>query len=118
MQKNQYLSLKALINEYEKTHLNPTNKRIHMICVPVIVTATLGLLWGMSAVLWGPSMTGMNLYWFALLNLGTIGALLAGAYYLKLNRTLFAFMFVYGAGSLLLLYALHGVTGAWGVLLI
>jgi uncharacterized membrane protein YGL010W len=34
-----------LLTEYAKSHRNPTNKRIHYVCVPLIAWATIGLLW-------------------------------------------------------------------------
>jgi len=34
-----------LLDEYAKSHKNPTNKRIHYLCVPLIFWATIGLLW-------------------------------------------------------------------------
>lgn len=115
---NSHFSLDYLLTEYEKTHLNPTNRNIHMVCVPAIVTVTLGLFWGLSALLWGPSVTGISLPWFAIANLATIGAILAGIYYLRLSTLLFAVMLGYGLASLALLYVLHMYIGAWGVLLI
>ncbi len=34
-----------LLGEYSESHRNPVNKRIHWICVPLILFSTLGLLW-------------------------------------------------------------------------
>jgi uncharacterized membrane protein YGL010W len=34
-----------LLGEYSESHRNPTNKRIHWVCVPLIQFSTLGLLW-------------------------------------------------------------------------
>lgn len=115
MSNNRHLSLSYLINEYEKTHMNPTNRKIHMICVPAIVFATLGLFWGISGLLWGPATTSISLPVFALLNAGTMGALLAGAYYARLNRQLFFIMTVYGLVSLAVTYGIHTHLGAWTV---
>ena len=33
--------------EYGKSHVNPTNKLIHWICVPAIVISVIGLLWSL-----------------------------------------------------------------------
>ncbi len=34
-----------MLGEYSESHRNPTNKRIHWVCVPLIQFSTLGLLW-------------------------------------------------------------------------
>ena len=34
-----------LLGEYSESHRNPTNKKIHWVCVPLILCSTLGLLW-------------------------------------------------------------------------
>ncbi|QDV68609.1 hypothetical protein Poly24_23190 [Rosistilla carotiformis] len=34
---------------YEVCHRNPTNERIHWICVPLIAVSFLGMLWGLPA---------------------------------------------------------------------
>lgn len=34
-----------LLDEYQQSHLNPINKRIHLICVPLILFSILGLLY-------------------------------------------------------------------------
>ncbi|MGK0499061.1 MAG: YGL010W-like membrane protein [Oceanicoccus sp.] len=41
----QQRSLQQWLSEYSETHQNPINKRIHFVCVPVILFCTLGLLW-------------------------------------------------------------------------
>ncbi len=33
--------------EYGESHINPTNKPIHWICVPAIVVSVIGLLWSL-----------------------------------------------------------------------
>lgn len=33
--------------EYGESHINPTNKLIHWICVPAIVVSVIGLLWSL-----------------------------------------------------------------------
>lgn len=38
-------SLDQWLDEYSAAHQNPTNKRIHYWCVPVIVVCTVALLW-------------------------------------------------------------------------
>ena len=34
-----------LLGQYSESHLNHTNERIHMVCVPLIVFSLMGLLW-------------------------------------------------------------------------
>jgi len=38
-------SLETWLTEYGDSHKNPTNKLMHVICVPAIALALLGLLW-------------------------------------------------------------------------
>jgi uncharacterized membrane protein YGL010W len=71
------------LDEYSLSHLNPVNKSLHWICIPPIVLSLIGML---RAVPVGND----------LINLASIGALLALAYYLALSWTL-------GLGSALLL---------------
>jgi len=60
------------LDEYSLSHLNPLNKTLHWICIPPIVLSLLGLL---RAVPVGNDM----------LNIASIAALLALAYYLALS---------------------------------
>lgn len=39
--------LDGLLAEYAADHQNPVNRRLHTICVPVIVISLVGLLWSM-----------------------------------------------------------------------
>jgi uncharacterized membrane protein YGL010W len=36
---------RQFLDEYRRTHNNPTNALIHTICVPIILLASFGLLW-------------------------------------------------------------------------
>ena len=38
-------SLNQWLTEYSKDHQNPTNKKIHHFCVPLIMFSLLGILW-------------------------------------------------------------------------
>lgn len=38
-----------LLNEYGESHVNPTNKMIHWICVPIIVFSIIGLMMSVPA---------------------------------------------------------------------
>lgn len=40
-------ALASFLQEYKSSHLNPVNKRIHMVCVPFIEWSLLGVLWCM-----------------------------------------------------------------------
>jgi uncharacterized membrane protein YGL010W len=89
---------------YGESHQNPVNKLIHWFCVPVIVFATLGLLWavpipGLGGVL------GEDLAPFANLGALTMFAVLFG-FYIRLSMTSSVFMLAY---TLLCL---------WGIMLI
>ncbi|MBK2126054.1 DUF962 domain-containing protein [Fangia hongkongensis] len=45
--------LQSWLDEYAQSHQNQTNKKIHYICVPVIMFSLLGILWSISAWLLG-----------------------------------------------------------------
>ena len=38
-------SERQFLDEYAVSHQNPTNLKVHLVCVPLIFMATLGLLW-------------------------------------------------------------------------
>ncbi|MDN4055263.1 DUF962 domain-containing protein [Massilia sp. YIM B02763] len=38
-------TIDVLLERYADSHRNPTNERIHFVCVPVIVFTLLGILW-------------------------------------------------------------------------
>ena len=66
---------------YSRDHQHPTNQLIHMICVPVIVFSTLGLLWCLQIGRW----LGLPLEVAEYVNVATVGGLLAFGFYLKLS---------------------------------
>ncbi|MBV7408794.1 DUF962 domain-containing protein [Maritimibacter sp. DP1N21-5] len=47
----------ALLIEYGESHQNPTNKRVHWICVPVIFWCVVALIYAI------PPVAGVNLLW-------------------------------------------------------
>lgn len=103
-------TLEEFLNEYAKTHMNPVNSAIHMICVPIIVVFTLGLAWGLTDLIYGTALAGKTIGGidaFLLLNGGTLGALFMLQFYARLNIKLLAFMAVFIAFSLWVLYSLH-----------
>ncbi|HUY84092.1 MAG TPA: DUF962 domain-containing protein [Steroidobacteraceae bacterium] len=66
------------LTEYGESHRHPTNKRLHWICVPVIVWCVIALLWSVP--------TGGR--WHAFLNFGVLAAAAALAYYALLSAPL------------------------------
>jgi len=64
----------ALLLEYGESHQNQTNKRVHWICVPVIFTSVMALIYELPPVL------GVNWLW--------IVTLLVMAYYVYLSPRL------------------------------
>ena len=70
--------LPALLAEYGESHQNPTNKRVHWVCVPLIMFSLLGLLW---AVPLPAAVTQLGPW----LNLATLVMVLAVGYYLRLS---------------------------------
>lgn len=47
----------ALLSEYGESHQNPTNKKVHWICVPVIFVCVMALIYAI------PPVAGVNLLW-------------------------------------------------------
>ena len=39
--------VQAWLDEYGESHLNPVNKTLHWICVPLIVLSLIGMLWSL-----------------------------------------------------------------------
>ncbi|MCU0328639.1 MAG: DUF962 domain-containing protein [Chitinophagales bacterium] len=97
---------------YAETHTNPTNKKIHYVCVPLILLATYWILYSVSHVFNFPSWLNMAnivyffalIYWFLLHEkLGMI-FLTLGIGIMILSKIL-----VYNLGANLLLYIGLGV---------
>ncbi len=40
-------SLQDWLDEYSRYHVNPVNKKIHWVCVPIIMMTLLGMLWSL-----------------------------------------------------------------------
>lgn len=72
---------RQFLDEYSKTHRNPTNVRVHTICVPVIFFASFGLLWSVPIGLWA-GLAGPSAQW---INGATIGMLPILAFYFRLS---------------------------------
>ena len=72
-----------LLGEYGTSHENPVNKRLHWICVPLIVLTVFGLLWSLPV----PELFSSIASW---LNWATVLAGAALLYYLALSPALAA----------------------------
>jgi uncharacterized membrane protein YGL010W len=83
-----------LLTEYGESHQNPTNKKIHWVCVPLIAFSVLGLLWSIPHGYFAGVLPGV-LEPYA--NWATIVAVLATLYYLRLSFSLFAGMALFSA---------------------
>ena len=42
-------SMDDWLNAYGESHQNPTNKKVHFVCVPVIFFTIIGFLWAIPA---------------------------------------------------------------------
>ena len=71
------------LNEYGESHQNLTNKRIHWLCVPLIMVSVVGLLWDSTQDFL--PLTPMGEYF----NGATILLFLALLYYIRLSIPLF-----------------------------
>lgn len=96
------------LDAYKKDHQHPTNQLIHMICVPVIVFSTLGLLWCLQIGQW----LGLPAEIASYVNAATLGGLIAGGFYLKMSIRSAVVMTGWFALSVLGITALGGA-GWW-----
>lgn len=69
------------LGEYGASHANPTNKRLHWVCVPPIVLAVMGLLWSTPVP---AAFAGISPW----LNWATLAAAAALIYYFALSPSL------------------------------
>jgi uncharacterized membrane protein YGL010W len=95
-------SMKYLMTEYHKSHLNRTNQLIHYVCVPLI-------FWSISAALWVVKIPFM-------MNLAVISLALLMLYYLIKSFKVFATMLVFSAACLWLNFWLESL--GWPLLII
>ena len=94
-----------LLDEYGASHVHPTNKRIHWVCVPVIVWTVVALLWVL------PFPAAMTLGAMPL-NWAVIGLALAQIYYFRLSVRLGLGILLFNL-LLLWLTAVIEVTSPW-----
>jgi uncharacterized membrane protein YGL010W len=89
-------TLQSWLDEYSVSHRNPINKRIHWVCVPLIMLSALGMLW----VLPRPAFfAGVSPY----LNWATLLILASLIYYTLLSVRLAAGMLLVSAVMCLVL---------------
>jgi len=68
--------------EYAVSHQNPTNQVVHMICVPLIFVATLGLLWLIPLGQFVPGLAPALAPW---VNVASVGAIPVILFYARLS---------------------------------
>lgn len=68
--------------EYAKSHQNRTNQIVHMICVPAIFLATLGLFWLVPIGRYLPGISADLAPW---INLATVGVVPVMLFYARLS---------------------------------
>ena len=81
------------LNEYARYHVNPMNKKIHWVCVPVIMMTLLGLLWSLPV----PKALGGH---SVVVNWSSILVLVSIVFYLRLSLSLAIGMGLITAGML------------------
>ena len=92
-------SIQNWLDDYSVSHRNPVNKRIHWICVPLIMLSALGFLWGI------PRPTAFAAYGIYA-NWATLFILASLIYYALLSPRLAAGMLLVSAIMCLLLQGL------------
>lgn len=80
-------SLEIWLNEYGESHQNPTNKKVHFLCVPLIYFTIMALLYSLP-------FSFANLGWLEI-NIATIVAVLVVVYYIALSPVLAFGMFLF-----------------------
>ena len=71
-------SIQTWLDEYGESHRNPVNKRVHWVCVPLIVLSLIGLLWSIPVPAAWAAMS-------PLMNWGVLFIVLALIYYYLLS---------------------------------
>ena len=79
-------SLDQWLIEYSKDHQNPTNKKIHHICVPLIMFSLLGILWSIPTPFFFETIPNLN--W------ATLFALSGLLFYISLSKKVALFMLI------------------------
>ena len=84
------------LNQYSLCHQNPLNKKIHYLCVPLIVLSILGLLWSIPM----PQLIASLGTWF---NAATLVIILVSLYYIRLSPRLAIGMGIAALASIFML---------------
>ena len=87
-------SLETWLSEYSFSHKNPINKKIHYICVPLIMWSILGLFWSIPV--------GNNL-----LNVASVFSLVCLVFYFRLDRLMSCVMALFISFMLFLCFWLQ-----------
>lgn len=116
-------SRQQFLDEYAKSHMNPANQVIHMICVPAIFAATAALGWVVPL----GHLLGLSAGWARWINLATLGAMPVLLFYARLGlpsllsglgwlaASFVACVAIQAAGAPLLWIAAAVWTAAWAV---
>ena len=98
--------------EYAKSHQNPLNQIIHMICVPTIFAATLAIMWVVPVGRFIPGVPADLAPW---INLGTLFMIPAGVFYLMLSPRALLIGSIWTALSVLLILGVQasGLSLLW-----
>lgn len=93
-----------LLNEYGESHQNPTNKRVHWICVPLI-------FWSIVALLFSIPVPSEN-WW---MNVALFSLVLVLIYYIRLSVTLAIGMALFASFCLVICFVMNqaGWPVAW-----
>jgi uncharacterized membrane protein YGL010W len=96
-------TLDQFLTKYGETHRNPTNQKIHYVCVPAIFASTLALGWLLNLEL-----LGVGAPWARWVNLSTVaGALILLFFYARLGARPAAWMVVWFAISVACILAIE-----------
>lgn len=79
-------NIHGLLSEYGESHKNRVNKRIHYVCVPLIMFSLIGLLWSIPSGILGRFFPS---YYAPFVNWATVFLLLTLIFYLRLSLEIF-----------------------------
>ena len=88
------------LDDYSQYHINPTNKLIHWMCVPVIMVSLMALLWSLPV----PAALSDRSVWF---NFATLLFVVAMVFYVRLSMPLSVAMGAINAAILFVIFRWH-----------
>lgn len=103
-------SLGKFLSDYGESHRNPVNQWVHIVCVPLILISTLGLLWLVPIGQW-LSLPQDVAPW---VNGATLLGVLSGVLYLRLSPWVFLLMVGWFALSLWVIQSV--LNAGWSLL--